>query len=237
MSITFFRVARTVLFLCVGLAMAACTDSAPKGGGDILVIGDSVLAWNRGSGQAIPDVMQGTLGRHVVSKAVPGAQFDNDNALFSAVGFNIQRQYPGGTWNWVVLNGGANDLGFGACKCADCRATVDRLIGADAQSGDIPAFLTGLRRTGAKVLWMGYYKGNGKGSFQGCRDDLVQLEQRIARFADQTDGVLFRDSENVIDPQDPDQFAPDNTHPSPKGAALIGRYLAKTISTRDARSQ
>ncbi|WP_254655271.1 SGNH/GDSL hydrolase family protein [Roseobacter sp. GAI101] len=234
---TFTSRARLLLVFLFGMGLAACTDQAPKGGGDILVIGDSVMAWNGTADQAIPDVMAQTLGRQVINKAVPGALFNNGNAVYSAFGFDIQRQYPGGSWNWIVLNGGANDLGFGDCKCQDCRAKVDSLIGPDAMSGAIPAFLTRLRASGAQVLWMGYYKGNGKGSFEGCRDDLVLLEQRINRFAAQTDGVIFLDSENVIDPQDDSQFASDNTHPSPKGAALVGRYLAKAISARDGRSQ
>ncbi|WP_176249765.1 MULTISPECIES: SGNH/GDSL hydrolase family protein [unclassified Sulfitobacter] len=229
--------ARIVLVLLFGLAVAACTDTAPKGGGDILVIGDSVMAWNGRSDQAIPDVIAKTLGRQVTNKAIPGAKFDNGSALFSAIGFDIQRQYPGGSWNWVVVDGGANDLGFDDCKCAACRPVVDELIGPDTTSGTIPAFLAGLRDSGAQVIWMGYYKGNGKGSFEGCRDDLVLLERRIARFAARTPGVTFLDSEMVIDPADPTQFASDNTHPSPKGSALIGSYLAKAISERDPRSQ
>ena len=228
---------RLFLGLALGLVAVGCTDFAPRDGGDILVIGDSVMAWNGGSDQAIPDVIGQALNREVVNKAVPGAQFDNGSVLFSAVGFDIQQQYPGGTWNWIVLNGGANDLGFDDCKCADCSRLVDSLIGADAMSGEIPSFLTRLRGSGAQVLWMGYYKGNGKGSFEGCRDDLVLLERRIARFAARMEGITFLDSETVIDPNDPSQFASDNTHPSPKGSALIGTYLAKAIAARDARSQ
>lgn len=84
---------------------------------------------------------------------------------------------------------------------------------------------------------MGYYKGNGKESFKGCRDDLVLMERRIARFASRMDGITFLDSEAVIDPADDTLFGSDNTHPSPKGSALIGAYLAKAIAARDARSQ
>jgi lysophospholipase L1-like esterase len=229
--------ARLLVVLFVGLSFAACTDATPKGGGDILVIGDSVLAWNGRSDQAIPDAMEQQLGRQVINKALPGAKFDNRNSLLGAVGFDIQRQYPGGSWNWVVLNGGANDLGFSDCKCGACRPVVDDLIGPDTMTGSIPGFLTKLRASGAQVLWMGYYKGNGKGSFEGCRDDLVLLERRIARFAARMEGITFLDSESVIDPTDPTVFAGDNTHPSPKGSALIGAYLSKAISARDARSQ
>ena len=153
------------------------------------------------------------------------------------MGFDIQDQYPGGRWNWIIVNGGANDLGFNDCKCGACTPVVDTLIGADAASGEVPAFLSRLRSSGAQVMWMGYYAGNGKGSFEGCRDDLVLLERRIARFAAQTPGVTFLDSELVIDRNDPSLFASDNTHPSPKASALIGAYLAKGISARSARSQ
>ncbi|MEH6674655.1 MAG: SGNH/GDSL hydrolase family protein [Sulfitobacter sp.] len=223
--------------LMLGLTLSACTDRTPKGGGDILVIGDSVMAWNGSNDQAIPDAMATALDRDVISKAVPGAQFSNDSTLLSAVGFDIQDQYPGGRWNWIIVNGGANDLGFNDCKCGACTPVVDTLIGADAASGEVPAFLSRLRSSGAQVMWMGYYAGNGKGSFEGCRDDLVLLERRIARFAAQTPGVTFLDSELVIDRNDPSLFASDNTHPSPKASALIGAYLAKGISARSARSQ
>eukprot|EP00919_Chromeraceae_sp_WS-2016_P041485 GHVR01098889.1.p1 GENE.GHVR01098889.1~~GHVR01098889.1.p1 ORF type:complete len:238 (-),score=52.63 GHVR01098889.1:39-752(-) len=223
--------------LMLGLTLSACTDRTPKGGGDILVIGDSVMAWNGSNDQAIPDAMATALDRDVISKAVPGAQFSNDSTLLSAVGFDIQDQYPGGRWNWIIVNGGANDLGFNDCKCGASTPVVDTLIGADAASGEVPAFLSRLRSSGAQVMWMGYYAGNGKGSFEGCRDDLVLLERRIARFAAQTPGVTFLDSELVIDRNDPSLFASDNTHPSPKASALIGAYLAKGISARSARSQ
>ena len=216
--------------------MAACTDPTPRGGGDILVLGDSVMAWNGRSGAAIPDVIAASLNRSVVNKAVAGAQFDNASAIAGAVGFDIQRQYNGGRWNWIVMNGGANDLGAD-CGCGACGATVDALIGVDAQTGAIPSFIRKIRaQRGARVLWMGYYAGNGKGSFQGCRSDLVQMEARLARFAIANPGVFFVDSEDVINSRDPAQFANDNTHPSAKGSTLIGTYLATAIA-RAGRSQ
>ncbi|WP_254702613.1 SGNH/GDSL hydrolase family protein [Sulfitobacter sp. THAF37] len=219
-----------LVLLLSGALMGACTDPAPRGGGDILVLGDSVMAWNGGSDAAIPDAMQTALGRKVVSKAVPGAQFDNGSGLAGAVGFDIRRQFPGGRWNWIVLNGGANDLGSD-CGCGACGAVVDGLIGPDARSGSVPDFIDRLQQeTGARIIWMGYYKGNGKGSFQGCRDDLVRMETRIARFAATRSAVYFIDSEDVIDPTDPAMFAADNTHPSPRASALIGSYLARGIA-------
>jgi lysophospholipase L1-like esterase len=216
--------------------LGACTSTSPRGGGDIVVVGDSVLAWNGRGGASIPDVIGRTLGREVTDKAVPGAQFDNASGIAGAVGFDIQKQYPGGRWNWIVVNGGANDV-IGDCKCRACDAVLDGLITADGKSGSIPAFLTRLRGSGAQVLWMGYYAGNGKGSFNGCRDELVTLDARIALFADATPGVFFADSEDVLDPKDPANFASDNTHPSAKGSATIGAYLSRVISQAETRSQ
>ena len=229
--------ARIYAFLLSMVALlAACTDPAPRGGGDILVLGDSVMAWNGGPGAAIPAAISATLDRAVISKAVPGAQFDNASGLAGAVGFDIQRQFPGGRWQWIVLNGGANDLGAD-CGCGACDPAVDALIRADAQTGAIPAFITKLRaQSGARILWMGYYAGNGKGSFQGCRADLVRIEARIALFAASSPGVYFTDAEDVIDPRDPTLFARDNTHPSEKGSAVIGAHLADVIA-RAGRSQ
>jgi len=223
----------TVLLLITGLT--ACTDSAPRGGGDILVLGDSIMAWNGSA--AIPDVISSTTGRSVTSRAVPGAQFNNSSTIASAVGFAIQQQFPGGRWNWVVVNGGANDLSAD-CGCGACGASVNALIGPDGQSGSIPAFLQKLRaQTGAQVMWMGYYAGSGSGSFAGCRDDLVEIESRIATFAVDRAGIHFVDSEDVIDRGDRGLFSGDNVHPSARGSAQIGAYLAAEITARENRSQ
>ncbi|MEP0261861.1 MAG: SGNH/GDSL hydrolase family protein [Sulfitobacter sp.] len=222
-----------VLLIVTGLS--ACTDTAPRGGGDILVLGDSIMAWN--GGRSIPDVIANQTGRSVTSRAVPGAQFDNGSTIASAVGFDIQQQFPGGRWNWVVVNGGANDLSAD-CGCGACGASVNALIAPDGQSGSIPAFLQRLRaQTGAHVMWMGYYAGSGSGSFAGCRDDLVEIESRIATFAAGRPGIHFVDSEDVIDRGDRGLFAGDNVHPSARGSARIGAYLAQEITARENRSQ
>ena len=215
--------------------LSACTDPAPRGGGDILVLGDSIMAWN--GSNAIPEVIARETGRTVTSRAVPGAQFDNGSALASAVGFDIQRQFPGGRWNWVVLNGGANDL-RADCACGACGAAVDALIGPGGTGGSIPAFLQRLHaETGAQLLWMGYYAGSARGAFAGCRDDLVEIESRIATLAARTPFLQFRDSEDVIDRGDRSLFARDNVHPSAQGSARIGAYLAQAITARETRSQ
>ena len=96
---------KLIIILALFTGLTACTDSAPRGGGDILVLGDSIMAWNGSA--AIPDVIANQTGRSVTSRAVPGAQFDNSSTIASAVGFDIQKQFPGRRWHWVVVNGGA----------------------------------------------------------------------------------------------------------------------------------
>jgi len=214
--------------LAASLLLAACAPPGP-GRGDILVIGDSVMAWNGASGQAIADVIAEVSDRDVTDRAVPLARIAPDSALLGATGLSIQNQFAGGSWNWIVVNGGANDLS-GRCDCGACGAVVDSLIGPEGRTGDIPAFVARLRKNGAKVLWMGYYAGSGRGGFEGCRDDLVEIERRIDRLAARTDGVFFADAETVFDNTDPGNFAADGTHPSPRGSAVIGRYLAGIIA-------
>ena len=207
--------------------LAACTPDAPRSGGDILVIGDSVPAWNRTSGQDLGSALQDRLDRNVTNRATPGARI-RDGGFVSAVGRGIPDQLVTRPWNWVVINGGANDLGF-TCGCTRCDGVIEALISKDGTTGDIPTLINRARGTGAKVLWVGYYRAPNSGSFQGCRPGLVELERRIARFAKATPGVFFKDSEDVITPRDPTLYAADATHPSPKGSATIARYLAETI--------
>ena len=231
------HISKLTMAVLLILGLSHCTDSAPRGGGDILVIGDSVMAWNGSKKSAIGDAISKTLRRNVVSKAVPGAQFDNASVVAGVVGFDIRRQFPSGRWNWVVMNGTANDLSAD-CNCGACTASVDALIAQDSNSGAIPDFIRKVQRdSGADVLWMGYYAGSGTGSFAGCRADLVEIESRVSRFADANNGVLFADAEDVIDRNDSSYFAPDNIHPSARGSAVIGAYLAAQINRRDPRSQ
>jgi hypothetical protein len=225
-----FRAARRLLSLVLLplLALASCAPVAP-GRGDILVIGDSVMAWNGASGQAIGDAIAAATGRSVTDRAVPLARIAPDSAILGATGLSIPNQYAGGTWNWIVANGGANDLSA-RCGCGACGPVVDNLIAPDGRTGEIPELIARLRGSGARVLWMGYYAGSGQGGFTGCRDDLVEIERRIAVLAARTEGVIFVDSETVFDNGDPANFAPDDTHPSPRGSAVIGRYLAGIIA-------
>lgn len=218
---TLFRV---MALFCIAL-VAGCGLVPRQPGGDILIIGDSVLAWNGGT---VGSVIASELGRDVVSRATPGARLHATRAA-SLVGLSIPNQLSGGRWNWIVMNGGANDLGS-ACGCERCDTVIDGLISPNGSIGDIPDFIAKARRSGAQVLWMGYYQAPASSSFKNCRAGLVELERRVEIYANAHEGVHFVDAEDVFDPADPALLSSDRTHPSRKGSTIIGAFLARTIA-------
>ncbi|WP_147112032.1 SGNH/GDSL hydrolase family protein [Tateyamaria sp. syn59] len=194
----------------------------------VLAIGDSLMAWHKWTGRDIPSVVGDLLDAQVENEAVAASRFSNASALGRAVGFDVRAQFRQGDWDVILINGGANDF-LNDCSCSACDGVLDGLIGPDL-SGEVPDFLMRLRQTGAEVLWMGYYASARSGQFDGCRPYLVEYDTRLARFAAQTDGVRFLDSEDVMDPSDRSLFAFDGIHPSPSGARRIGTYLAQSLA-------
>jgi lysophospholipase L1-like esterase len=218
---------RTFFVVCLLLLTASCGPAPQQRRGDILLIGDSVMAWNRLSGADIGRAIETELDRDVVNRAALGARV-------RAGARSIPDQLSAGPWNWVVINGGANDLGL-SCGCTRCDGEIDLLISADATTGAIPDLIARARAQGAQVLWMGYYQAPDSRSFKGCRPGLVEIERRIARHAATRDGVFFLDAEDVMDPTNPGLLAWDRTHPSVAGSAVIGRYLAGVIARQAPR--
>ncbi|KIC49686.1 SGNH/GDSL hydrolase family protein [Tateyamaria sp. ANG-S1] len=194
----------------------------------VLTIGDSLMAWHKWTGRDIPAVVGDLLDAQVENKAVAGSRFSNASALGRAVGFDVRAQFRQGDWDVILINGGANDF-LNDCSCSACDGVLNGLIGPEL-TGEVPDFLMRLRQTGAEVLWMGYYASARSGQFTGCRPYLVEYDARLARFAAQTDGVRFLDSEDVMDPSDRSLFAFDGIHPSPSGARRIGTYLAQSLA-------
>jgi lysophospholipase L1-like esterase len=216
-----------LIFLFLSL-FAACSVQPSHTSGDILVIGDSVLAWNRGTGQDVGRVIGDTLGREVTNRAMVGARLQASR-ISALGGFSIPDQRPAGPWSWIVMNGGANDLAA-ACGCQNCDSTLDSLITVDGMSGTIPDLISSARQQAAQVIWVGYYEAPNSRAFAACRPALVELEQRIARHAALRAGVTFLDAEDVMDRSAIHLLAPDRTHPSSAGSAIIGRYIADKIA-------
>ena len=207
--------------------VAGCVH-IPSQQDDIVVIGDSVMAWNRAESGDVGSAIGAELDRTVVNRAAFGAQIRANNATI-LLGLSIPAQLPPGQWKWVVANGGANDLGF-SCGCTRCDNEIEALISRDGQTGDIPNLIAQALAQNARVLWLGYYRAPETTSFEGCRPGLVEIERRVARLARSNDSVFFLDAESVFEPLVPELFDPDKTHPSVKGSALIGREIANIIA-------
>ncbi|WP_299651130.1 SGNH/GDSL hydrolase family protein [uncultured Tateyamaria sp.] len=210
-------------FAFVLLCLASSVSADPL---RVLAIGDSVMAWHKWTGRDIPSVMGELLNARVENDAVAASRFSNASTLGRAAGFDVRAQFRTGDWDVILINGGANDF-LNDCGCQACDTVLDGLIAPDL-TGEVPGFLARLTRTGAEVIWMGYYASARSGQFTGCRPYLVEYDARLSRLANQTPGLTFVDSEDVMDPGDRSLFAFDGIHPSPAGARRIGTYLAQT---------
>jgi lysophospholipase L1-like esterase len=214
--------------LVVGI-LAGCAPAPDARKADILVLGDSILAWHDLSKGSAADALAQATGRSVESRARSGARMTASSARVVAKGGDIRKQYRNGGFDWVVLNGGANDL-LSECGCRRCAATFADLIDLNGQVGAIPMLVSRIRNDGARVVLLGYYKGPDRRTpFTGCRDEIDVLNDRLARLAARTEGVTYVSSRDVIDPENPKHFYIDQIHPSRLGARLIGQQLARAI--------
>ena len=195
----------------------------------ILTIGDSMLAWNRGSKRSISHSMVSALGSSVVDRSVIGARFNYALPISGAMGLNIAKQYRGENWEWVVLNGGGNDLWFG-CGCVACDGTLNKLVSPTGSTGRIPELVLRIRSTGARVIYLGYLHSPGVGSLiDHCKDEGVELERRMAGFAARHQGVYFLPVSHLVPNGDRSFHSGDMIHPSAKASKIIGENVAKII--------
>ncbi|MCB5198833.1 SGNH/GDSL hydrolase family protein [Loktanella sp. TSTF-M6] len=209
--------------VCALLAGCAPPQTGPV---TITAVGDSVLSWNRLSGQDIPRVAAAALDRGVANRSVPGARF------LTA----IPAQYRAGDWDWVIVNGGANDLSRD-CGCDGCDFTLDALISADGQTGAMPRFVRDIADRGPRVLVLGYYGTSvAGGPLADCADELTELSTRLATLAARDPRIVFVDAKDAIDPANLDLYARDLVHPSAQGSALIGAEIARAITMSDPRA-
>ena len=207
------------------LVIAAC---APSGGERaILAIGDSIMSWNGDRG--IPEVAAASLGRPVSDKSRGGAHVTHPSRVAGALGFDVSRQYAGGSWDWVVLTGGGNDL-RGDCATPRAAGTRDGLIGPGLD-GDIPALLARIRASGSRVAFIGYYHDAtaSPSGFAPCQPEFDIINARLTELAADDPGLLFVDAGDAIDPDDRSLYARDLIHPSRRGSEAIGRALADAI--------
>lgn len=216
------------LFLS-GCAEPVTRHDAPR----ILAMGDSFLSWNRASGHSVSHGLEAFLREPVVDRSVPGAHVIYALPVSGAMGMRIGSQYRPGPWEWVVLNGGGNDLWLG-CGCARCDGRMARMISRDGRSGAIAATVARLRATGAQVIYLGYLRSPGVGSLiEHCRNEGDELEGRLARMAGNDPGVHFVPVGDLVPPGDRSFHAFDMIHPSVKASREVARRVAAIIRAGD----
>lgn len=213
--------------LVLFLALMGCTE--PLTDARIYLMGDSMFAVNSARGEAVADVIEDELGEPVIDRAVIGARYFFPLPLSGAAGMKLAAQYREGPWDYVVMNGGGNDLLFG-CGCARCDTMLDRLVSADGKTGAIPALVGKIRAGGAKVIYAGYLRNPGTATpIRGCGPAGNELDRRLGRMAKRMAGVTFLPMADVVPSGDSSYHALDRIHPSAKGSRAIGARIAAAI--------
>jgi acyl-CoA thioesterase I len=195
----------------------------------ILVLGDSFMTTNAQISQAVPNQLEKVLGASVKSRAFTGARYRYMLPITGAMGLNISKQYRDGPWDWVVINGGGNDLWLG-CGCMQCQRRMNKLISADGKRGEIPALVARARQTGAKVAYVGYLRSPGSWSpIEHCKAEGDALEARIAVMAMRDPGVTFVSLADLVPRGDRSFHAVDMIHPSIKGSKAAADRIARVL--------
>lgn len=217
------------LALLVLLVLSGSQTVARDQGARILTMGDSLLSAHSISKRAVSHSVGKALGVKVTDRSVAGARIIYGLPITGAMGMKIAKQYRTGKWDWIILNGGGNDLWFG-CGCHACERKINRLISNSGMSGEIPRLVGNLRKTGARVIYVGYLRSPGMGSpIESCKDDGDVLESRIAKMAEADQGVYFLSLAKMVPFGDRSYHGIDMIHPSLKASREIGKRIAEII--------
>lgn len=225
-DLTFFK-AMLLCLLAVSWPVSGARAGEPL---QILVMGDSMLAAHRISARGVSNTIARALKAKVRDQSLVGARIIYNLPITGALGMDIRRQYRAGPWDWIVVNGGGNDLWMG-CGCTRCQRKMNRLINREGTGGEIPKLLMKLRKTGAQVIYVGYLRSPGMGSpIEHCRDDGDELERRAGLFAGMVEGIHFLSIAQMVPDGDSSFHAVDMIHPSLKGSREIGLRVARLIA-------
>lgn len=216
--------------LCLVLLVAfAPPTQAQEASPSVLVMGDSLMAANRLKGGSVARVLSKALGTPVKDHSMFGARYFHILPISGSAGMRISAQFRGGPWDYVVMNGGGNDLLFG---CGACNRMLDRLVSADGSKGAIPALVAEIRATGARVIYTGYLRTPGVTSpVEGCGPLGDKMDARLAAMAARDDGVTFlRLADLVKTDGDTSYHAIDLIHPSVKGSRAIASRVLELLA-------
>lgn len=224
---------KSLMFCLFALGFGATSVTADQKPTRILAIGDSLMAWHSVTGKSISHAVAKELKEPVENRSISGARVLYGLPISGAMGMNISKQYSPGNWDWVVLNGGGNDLWLG-CGCSACERKIGRMISVDGSEGNIPKLVSRLLKDGVKVVYVGYLRSPGIGSIiDGCREEGNELEKRIAQMAKRDGDVHFLSLAEMVPHGDRSYHGLDMIHPSIKASAEIGRRVAAIIREND----
>jgi lysophospholipase L1-like esterase len=183
------------------------------------------MAWNRIEGASVADGIGAALGQPVGDVSLPYARITGGRGPL-----NIPAQVDGLTVPWVVLNGGANDLGVNCARGGD--AALEALVSADGRSGAIPQMLRGLTVGGSRVIWADYYTSP---QFAGtpCAGVYAEMQARLERMAGTMPAVTLVDMGRVLSPDQAALFDEDRIHPSPAGSRRIAALITEALRAVD----
>ncbi|WP_246002389.1 SGNH/GDSL hydrolase family protein [Pacificibacter maritimus] len=204
----------------------------------ILAIGDSLMAWHMASGASIADAAAEVLGEPVINKSVGGAKIIHALPITGALGMKIASQFSNaskrfGPQDWVIMNGGGNDLFLG-CGCNACDRRMARMINPEGAAGEIPRLVSQIRQTGARVVYIGYLRSPGVDSLiDACLPMGNELEARLALMAKRDSGVHFLSLDGFTASGDRSMHGADMIHPSRKASKIIGENIARLIQKAD----
>lgn len=223
---------KTLPFLLSCLLISGCGETVSESTeARILLMGDSMMASNAIGGNTVANWMEANLGVEVIDRSVAGAKYFYYLPISGAAGLRLDAQYRPGPWEWIVLNGGGNDLLFGG-GCGQSTAQLDRLITPDGRHGAIPGFVANLRASGARVLYVGYLRNPGMATpIKSCGPAGNEMDRRLTKMAALTEGVDFMAISDLVPYRDPSYHQLDRIHPSPKGSREIARRIAEHIKT------
>ena len=201
-------------------------DEHGESTGRIQAIGDSFLDFYSEEEKSIPHVVGNVLGLAVQNNSISGAVVLGDGSE------GIPGQYESGSWDWVIVNGGGNDLEQ-ECLCGDCDDYMNEIISEDTLSGTLPELLYTIQEDGNRIVLMSYFSIPSEAEeFSNCNDELDVMRERYQTFADIYDDVIFVDAGDVVSYNtQPEAYAEDFIHPSIEGSALIGAYVAERIQS------
>ncbi|WP_435139807.1 SGNH/GDSL hydrolase family protein [Pseudopelagicola sp. nBUS_19] len=195
----------------------------------ILAMGDSLMAWHNLIGKSIAHSVGRELQEPVSNHAVGGARIIYKLPISGAMGMKIANQYRKGNWDWIILNGGGNDLWFG-CGCGRCERKMNKIISFNGRKGAIPNMMNSLFKTGARIVYVGYPRSPGVWSpIEQCRNEGAELEARISKLADTQPDLFFVSVADMVPHGDRSYHGVDMIHPSIKASAEIGERIAAVI--------